>query len=54
MKKNLLVGAVALLLAAGVTATVLNTNKKKTEREPAKKECTNKQSMASEKKSSCW
>lgn len=39
MKKNLLIAGVALLITAGVTATALNTGKKKTTKDTTKKEC---------------
>jgi hypothetical protein len=39
MKKYLIIGAVGLLTAAGVTATVIGTSHKKTTKETSKKEC---------------
>jgi len=39
MKKYLLIAAVGLLTTAGVTATVLGTSKKKTNKDASKKEC---------------
>lgn len=39
MKKYLLIAGIGLLTTAGVTATVLGTSKKKTDKDAGKKEC---------------
>lgn len=54
MKKNLLIAGAALLITAGVTATVLNTGKKKTTKDTSK-ECTYKsERCAKASKTACY
>lgn len=50
MKKYMLIGSIALLTTAGVTAAVLGSNNKKIgKKEPVKKECSSKKHCNSSK-----
>ena len=54
MKKILLIAGLGLVTTAGVTAAVLNNNKKKTTKDTGKKECIYKKHCTRSEKSACF
>jgi hypothetical protein len=54
MKKYLLIAAVGILTTAGVTATVLGSNKKKTTKQHTSKSCTHSSQCSKAVKTACY
>ncbi|HEU4473043.1 MAG TPA: hypothetical protein VFR58_18255 [Flavisolibacter sp.] len=54
MKKYILIAGLGLLTTAGVTATVLNSSKKRTAKNTSKKECTYKKECRKVATTACY